>query len=103
MLSHVPVVDIRITDDFGYDFGDAPDRVQRRVNDLIEKVLEVGHFLPSMNVHTTFMADMCIAYVTKNREHWRILFWYDEDNDTAIFHRLLTHVEMDKYLVNVPV
>jgi mRNA-degrading endonuclease YafQ of YafQ-DinJ toxin-antitoxin module len=98
MIQYAPINDITMTDEFSSDYDRAPVAVQKKLNKLVDLILE-GHTLPnSLQPHQTYQDDLWIGYVNRDGQHWRLLFWYDEETETVIMHRLMTHERMNRYL-----
>jgi hypothetical protein len=94
--------DIDIDQRFYKDWNKAPKYVHKAVDKIIRLTLE-SHTLPnSLNAHkvaSKYVPDtyiLWIGYITKTKEHYRILFYAEES--TLVFYRLFKHDNMDIYL-----
>lgn len=88
--------DIRFDDEFYLDYSDAPEQVQRAMDKLVRMIADSGQFPNSMAVHKAHKLDLWIGYVTRVRQHWRVLFTLGDDYVT--FYRLLDHPATNDYL-----
>jgi hypothetical protein len=95
------IKDIRLTPQFYQDYDKAPSRVKEALDKLVRMILDTGQFPRSMQVHMARSAynDLYIGYVTRSRQHWRILFETDESLMVGV--RLLDHDKADQYLRKV--
>jgi hypothetical protein len=97
-MIYTKIRDIQITEDFSYDYENAPRTIQKRVDKLVRMILEGGKIPPSMNPHKSAEEDseVWIGYVTVNKGSWRMLFQEDlTDVGIIILDRLVSHAEMD--------
>jgi hypothetical protein len=92
------VTDLMFDVQFLDDVSHAPSNVQRKVNRIIDHILELQGVPNSLNIHQAFGEDVYIGYVTRKKQHWRVLLDYDFESGLVTFVRLLTHKEMDRYL-----
>lgn len=90
--------DLHIEEDFIIDYGKAPLPIQDKVDWIIRFISDTGAFPNSFMAHKISASYVWIGYVTRSRQHWRILFEKDEYTNELYFMRLVTHQEMDKIL-----
>ncbi len=92
------IKDIQFTEAALKDYDYAPDYVQKALDKLIRLMLDGQTFPRSMNVHSakSIYNEVYIGYVTRTRQHWRILF--ETDFEKVIVLRLLDHTQADRYL-----
>ena len=92
------IKDIVFTEDALYDYTKAPGFVQKAMDKLVRLMLDGQQFPRSMNVHSAKSTynDIYIGYVTRTRQHWRILF--ETDFEKVVVLRLLDHDQADHYL-----
>ena len=86
--------DIVISEDFIIDYENAPQRVKKRVDDIIDMTLILGKLPKSVRPHySKGEKGFWIGYVNQNRGAWRFLF--EEIQGVVYLDRLLSHTEMD--------
>lgn len=92
--------DIKLTQDFAYDYDHAPQQARKALDKLVRMILETGEFPRSMRVHSAKSQynELLIGYVTRRREHWRVLMEADGDSGLVVMTRLLNHNDADKYI-----
>ena len=88
--------DIQFDEAFYVDYTDAPEQVQRAMDKLVRMMADSGNFPNSMAVHKAHKLDLWIGYVTRVRQHWRVLFTLNEDH--VCFNRLMDHQTTNDYL-----
>lgn len=89
--------DIRCSPQFIKEYDSAPTVVRRAVDKLIRLILDSGQLPNSMKVHKAEAnSDVWIGYVTRTKQHWRVLFFAEEN--ALSFVRLIDHDEMNKEL-----
>lgn len=99
MINHAIILDIEFDEQFVEDLNRRiPQQVKNKLEDVIRQILEHGRLPNSLNAHLAYREDLWIGYITRSNTHWRILFWYDDLEHILVFHRLVEHVEMDRYL-----
>lgn len=89
--------DIELEKQFIDDWDTAPHTARKSIDKIIRMTLTEGYFPNSCNIHRAdTQDDLWIAYVTRSRAHWRLLF--KTQGSTIIFHRLVDHDTQDDYL-----
>lgn len=98
IVQYMPVRDVYFTNEFINDWERAPQRIKNKMDKLVDNIRIGGVFPTSMNVREAFKDDLYIGTVTQHNQAWRVLFWINEEDNTIMLHRLLTHDQRDHYL-----
>ena len=90
--------DVLLEPTFFDDWEHAPPPIRKKLDKILHQIGKTGIIPAGMNIHkaAAIIPDIWIGYVTRTKDHWRVLFY--SEGEILTFHRLLNHAEASLYL-----